>query len=521
MSVVDEIGEVEAMRREILSYRFEVDRLVADYVRLQKFLEQTRQDSREAAARETRLIEMISGSRSWRYTKWLRKLTALLRNDRNFKDEDRFALAGRGAYWAAACETRRDFPRLPSLPQIGYVESKAALEKTWETAEFLSMQYYDQLQMILERPENRGKPVFIQMVTIDWFVPLYQRPQHMALAMAEQGYVVFYMTGNGQFDKAFGFHEVAPGVFITNQPVPLMLDQALVSFYSTSPVMEYWLGSYGNQFKDRGHVVIYEYIDHIDPEISFEFTDALVRQFQQLSPDIVHLGVASAQALIDELHEKVPSIPIAYVPNGVDVDHYERTVGSDHGGTVPAEMRQVMNRGRPIIGYFGALAPWLWYSVINELTRQRQDLTFVFIGPDYLGSFDLLAEGDNVFKLGAVDYSLLPYFAQHFDVGIIPFKPGDIARTTSPLKLFEYFALGLPVVVTDGMDECTAFTEVLSAGSVEEYSAALDTALGMRTDRGYRSACASLAEANTWSRRAEVLDGAARPLLASREPHTT
>lgn len=513
MILEDEKMGLESMRREILSYRFEVERLVADYVRLKKFHEQERNASQGSAAHELQIIERVRNSRSWRYTRWLRKLMSWFRNDKHYREEEMFRPLHRSNRSFVA---RQQFPRLPDLPQIGYVETPASLEKTWDTTEFLSLHYYDHLQLILDRPESRGKPVFIQMVTIDWFVPLYQRPQHMALAMAEQGYVVFYMTGNGQFDKAFGFHEVAPNVFITNQPVPLMLENALVSFYSTSPVMEYWLDKHGETFKRHNHTVAYEYIDHIDPEISFEFTDALVRQFKRLNPDEVQLGVASARALINELHERIPSIPIAYVPNGVDVTHYDATVGNDRCAIVPMEMRPVIERGKPVVGYFGALAPWLWYDLINELTLERQDLTFVFIGPDYLGGFDKLEARGNVHKLGAVDYALLPYFAQHFDVGIIPFKPGDIAKTTSPLKLFEYFALSLPVVVTDGMDECTQYEEVMRADSPRGYSDAIDRALKLAKIPEYRDSCAALAEANTWRHRAETFAVAAKALRSGK-----
>ena len=264
-------------------------------------------------------------------------------------------------------------------------------------------------------------------------------------------------------------------------------------------------------------MVAYEYIDHIDPDISFEFTATLVRQFKRISKDSVDLGIASAGALIDELRERIPGVPVAYVPNGVDTSHYYRTLDSDNRSTVPSEMTQPVQRGRPIVGYFGALAPWLSYELINSLTESRQDLTFVFIGPDYLGCFDKVEERDNVFKLGAVDYALLPYYAQHFDVGIIPFKAGDIARTTSPLKLFEYFALGLPVVVTDGMDECTRYEEVLKAASDVEFSTSIDHALALRRDEGYRARLYGLAEANTWRSRASVLADAARKPAAERQ----
>lgn len=499
------------LRRKILSYRYEVEQLVADYIRLERASANYAEQQASAPNPERELLRRIVESKSWRYTRWFRTLMARLRRDRGYRDEHELveSLSARRPA-GLAMPRREDFPRLPTLPELGYREKPLCAQKSWDTATFLNTFYYDHIPLILDRPETKGRPIFVQMTTIDWFVPLYQRPQHMALAMARQGYVVFYMTGNGQFDKAFGFHEVEPNVFITNQPVPLMLEDALVSFYSTSPVMEYWIEEFGEEFRKRRHKLVYEYIDHIDPEISFEYTDTLVRQYKRLNRELIQLGVASARALEQELADKVPGLPIAYVPNGVDVEHYQLALADDHRDTIPPAMRDVVAAGRPVVGYFGALAPWLWYEVINELAALRPDLSFVFIGPDYLGAHSRLEERENVFKLGSIDYSLLPYFAQHFDVALVPFKPGDIARTTSPLKLFEYFALGLPVVVTDGMDECTAYDVVLAAASAADYSRRIDEALALGRDPEFAAKAKELAGQNSWNERAKVLAAAAK-----------
>lgn len=504
--------EKNQVRRKILSYRFEVERLVADHMRLQGVVEDAAVGVSRAQDAGYELLEKVVNSKSWKFTRPFRRLMAYLRGERHYRDD---ALLERAkiARFSMRLPHRSTYPVLPEIGELDISGGNITAQKSWATANFLSTFYYDHMEQILSRPECRGKPVFIQMTTIDWFVPLYQRPQHMSLAMAREGYVVFYMTGNGQFDKAFGFHEIEPNVFITNQPVPIMLDNALISFYSTSPVMEGWLEEFGDEMRRRNHVIAYEYIDHIDPEISFEYTTTLARQFLRLDSDVVKLGVASAKALVDELSEKIPDLPIAYVPNGVDVEHYRRSLGGDNRATVPLEMEEILARGKPVVGYFGAIAPWLWFEVINELTEMRKDLSFVFIGPDYLGAFDRLVGRDNVFKLGAIDYTLLPFFAQHFDAAIIPFKPGDIARTTSPLKLFEYFALGLPVVVTDGMDECTVYDVVLRASSAAEYSSSLDEAIRLSASGEVADNCAALAMEHSWAERARTLAAAGRALL--------
>lgn len=490
------------LRSTILSYKYEVDRLASDYAFISSEYSRVAAELRKLVDQHNQMVGWLRSSKFWRYAHAMQMILHRLR--------------GRGAYVDLLREMKSNvkfvphtplqkLPELPSLPALGYEAKARIAEKTWSSTRFLSFHYYNELHRILARqPEGRRK-IFVQSPIIDWFVPLYQRPQHMALAMARQGYLVFYVTANTLGDRAFGFHEVERNVFITNQPVHQMLEGALISFYSTVATLLAWQGPLINKVRARGNKLLYEYIDHIDPEISFHTTGQLARQFAIVDDDHVDLVLASASILLDEVSQKVTKTPVAYVPNGVDVDFYLGIVDADDRATVPPAMREVVAAGRPIVGYFGALAPWLWYPMLNELAQARPDLSFVYLGPDYLGGASQLDSLENVYALGAIDYALLPYHAQHFDVAMIPFKPGDIARTTSPLKLFEYFALGKPVVVTDGMLECQQFEEVLVAGSVEDYSRKIDEALDLTHDGEFVGRCRRQADNNSWNVRARSL----------------
>ena len=92
-----------------------------------------------------------------------------------------------------------------------------------------------------------------------------------------------------------------------------------------------------------------------------------------------------------------------------------------------------------------------------------------------------------------------------FDVAIIPFRLGKIAQTTSPLKLFEYFALEKPVVVTSDMRECTVYSDVFVGSNTREFSQALDRALKVAGSDAYRQRLRELAKSNSWDDRARRL----------------
>lgn len=64
---------------------------------------------------------------------------------------------------------------------------------------------------------------------------------------------------------------------------------------------------------------------------------------------------------------------------------------------------------------------------------------------------------ENVMFRDAVPHEQVAAFLHRCDVGIMPFLPTEVMRSSSPLKLMEYLAAGKPVVVS----RIEAFTEVL------------------------------------------------------------
>jgi len=355
-------------------------------------------------------------------------------------------------------------------------------------------------QVLSRRREYKG--VFVQELVIDWTVPLYQRPQHIAAAFGRLGYLVIYKTDNWAGDNVDGFREVSKNVWITNRYEVNKIEGVVRSFYSTA---------YSNtpelilENGKRG-VLVYEYIDHIDPQISGDAEN--IRRLMALKNFAFGGGVdyivASSLKLEAEALEAVGRDKTILAQNGVDTRHYRNLI---HQSTpLPDKLVSFRKKYSNIVGYFGALAPWLWYEAISELVKSRPELGFIFIGPDYYGGADKLPKADNVLYLGTVDYKILPAYARQFDVCFIPFSPGAIARTTSPLKLFEYFALEKPVVVTSEMLECVAFKEVFSGDSASTLSQAIDAAIQIKNDPAFKKRLAQLADENDWDERARIME---------------
>jgi glycosyltransferase involved in cell wall biosynthesis len=169
-------------------------------------------------------------------------------------------------------------------------------------------------------------------------------------------------------------------------------------------------------------------------------------------------------------------------------------------------MAPILEAGRPVVGYHGALARWFDYSLLGEVAHLRPDLSFVLVGPDYDNSLkeSQLLDHRNVYWLESKPYTEIPSILAYFDIGMIPFRLMDITHATSPLKLFEYMASWKPVVITP-MAESMRYEGVLTAGYPEEFSCQLDSALSLRTDRTYLDLLDRIARENTWEIRARQI----------------
>jgi Glycosyl transferases group 1 len=101
---------------------------------------------------------------------------------------------------------------------------------------------------------------------------------------------------------------------------------------------------------------------------------------------------------------------------------------------------------------------------------------------------------------GRVRHEELSEHAARWDVAMIPFLPGPLADTVDPIKVYEYLALGLPVVAT-GLPHLASVPGVWLAerGSLES---ALQRAAGQPLDL---ESVDGFLQGATWQRRVDDL----------------
>lgn len=354
---------------------------------------------------------------------------------------------------------------------------------------------------VRERVAASGLRPVVFLPSVPWNLVLFQRPQHLAREIARLGHVVVYdTTGAGEPDPR-GVREVEPNVFVyygdPKHPAAL-----------PNPVV--WAFSYNYHQADAYPPAarVYDWIDDLavfphDPKL-------LTRNHERA---VKEAGVVASVAR--RLHEQLlPARPDAvYLPNAAEA---ERFADPNITPADDPDLRQLLARSKAVAGYYGALAAWFDYPLLKAVAKRLPDWAFVLIGPDYDESIRSagLDHCPNVKWLGPRHYSTLPGYLRRFDVATIPFVINDITLATSPLKLFEYFAGGVPVVTTP-MPECMAFPEVRIADTAEGFAAALTAARADGESAAVRERLRELGRANTWTARAkqvmDVVAGVNRP----------
>jgi glycosyltransferase involved in cell wall biosynthesis len=188
-------------------------------------------------------------------------------------------------------------------------------------------------------------------------------------------------------------------------------------------------------------LVCYDYLDAIDVSATFFSHFTTQKQHEKLvrRSDVVFVTAeALKQATLATARDK----EVVVVSNGVDSEFFARN----------RESHQILDyakKNRRIVGYIGALGSWIDLDLVYNAAKELAEVDFILVGPFEPNTKTYLTnKPKNVHPLGAKKYAQIPSYVNLFDVGIIPFKSGPISDATNPVKLYEYFALGKPVVAT-------------------------------------------------------------------------
>lgn len=368
--------------------------------------------------------------------------------------------------------------------------------------------YTKELDAIFKGQYDR---IIIWRNNFGWNVPLYQRPQHMALAMSKKNSLILYEVTTFT-DKVKTIKKEQNNLYLINfnnieyskiifEKLKTINKPKYIQVYSTEWLMD------SNDLKkyiSNGYKIIYEYIDELTAAIAGtkEIPQNIIDKYNYAINDKNHVYiVATADKLYDDILKKRGQNKLIFATNGVDYDFYQKF---DNYHLEPKYL-DIINNGKINIGYYGALAKWLDYDLIKEINKTNK-YNIILFGVKYDESFDnsKIEKLENVYYMGVKDYNILKYYTKMIDVLTIPFLINDITKSTSPLKLFEYMALHKPIVTTN-MQECQKYKSVMIAKNAQEFLEKLDIAYKNKDDEKYKKLLDKEAKDNSWIFKAQII----------------
>lgn len=347
---------------------------------------------------------------------------------------------------------------------------------------------------------------------IDWEFRK-QRPQHIARELASYGNHIMYLS-----TRMYGFHHnevvsedlepritklTLPGNFRTNlykdTPTPRSIDQACraLTKYLLERAFEdvvlichlpFWYPFAKKLQEERGYPIIY---DCMDDHSGFENNTLDMLSLEHTLCEKADALITTSQLLYES--KKNVNKNCTLIRNAGDVRHF-----SQSNGQTPHSLKDLK---KPIIGYFGAIAEWFDLDAIKTSLKSHPEWSHVLIGHYEPQTYETLKDYPNLKMLGEIEYAALPEYLYTFDVCTIPFKRIPLTEATNPVKIYEYFASGKPVV-SRNLPEVEAFAHAAYLyNTPEEFVSCLETALKEGNNTEKQEIRKTIARNNTWEMR--------------------
>jgi len=191
------------------------------------------------------------------------------------------------------------------------------------------------------------------------------------------------------------------------------------------------------------------------------------------------------------------------VPNGVDYVSYSKALTDDI--SIPSDISRLP---KPIIGYSGLISRRLDLGLISYIATSHPEWSLALIGEvndaGCESEFNKLKEMKNVFFLGNKKIDLVPHYIKVFDTCIVPYKLNEQTQNLSPLKLYDFMAMGKEIVTTN-FPIAREFKDVLNiAESKETFVNCIVKSLSEK-DYGLFAKRRQIAAQNTWDDRITTL----------------
>lgn len=318
------------------------------------------------------------------------------------------------------------------------------------------------------------------------FDVMVQRPQQLFKALSLLGAKCFFLEDKPGDQQ----HMVNKNLIISGR-------EAHVDF-SGMIVYTYFASNYAHIKNNKPQWLIYDVLDTPAIHSSTKYLEN--HDSMLVAADMI---LTSSQLLYQQYCHEFPEKIIKYIPNAATPSDW-----ISGNACKPIDFPRYANK---TIGYYGALAEWFDFSLLDKLCLDFPTCQLLLIGPcrenysEYKQLSSLLEKHSNLFYLGLKKYAELANYAHYFDVGIIPHvDQHKVTQASSQVKLYEYMNVGMPIVSSD-IPECRQYQSAQIAKNHDEFLALVRRSLNLPKEDTYFKIMKKEAKENTWQVRANCL----------------
>ena len=213
---------------------------------------------------------------------------------------------------------------------------------------------------------------------------------------------------------------------------------------------------------------------NLDRRLDRSIFKAYKRIERKLLANATHV-VALTERVVPELYRLSPnmSAPISVIPCCADFEHFK----------LPTTEQRILTRtklGLPeqafILSYLGSLGTWYMLDdmlkFFAQAASQREDVHFLLITKDWQDEHEKLVETLGFSHLRkrihihSAQRDQVPAYIGCTDVMLSFIKPAHSKMASSPTKIAEALAVGVPVISNSGIGDVDAMTCKLNAGAI-------------------------------------------------------
>lgn len=259
------------------------------------------------------------------------------------------------------------------------------------------------------------------------------------------------------------FEEMTP--IVREYMQKLNINKPIVWFYSAAflPMKD----------KIESSLVVYDCMDELSafkgasPDL-IEKEKELIR-----SADVVFTGGKSMYESKSKIGNNVHCFP-----SSVDRKHFEKAL--DESTEIPEDISSL---NKPIVGYYGVIDERIDLDLLDKISSDVPDVTFLMIGPVVKIDESDLPRNPNIVYPGGKKYEELPNYLKFIDICMMPFAMNESTKFISPTKTLEYMVACKPIISTPIYDVVRDYSDVVKiVENSDEFVAAIQYYLNETND---------------------------------------